>query len=402
MAVNFGFRMQGGRVAKAKKKVHIPQRPHEFDAEWFNTCLPFDGVVSKVVCEEIGTDVGFIGEVYRCHLSWQSNDGSFPASVIVKVPTQNDENFALGDGLQLYEREIMVYQELAPSLGLPMPGYLYGELDPDPAPWLERPVLFLFDRLPIRGINWLIAQFLKLAGKSKRRYVLVLEDVVDARPPTQAAGGSLDDACAALEVLAAFHAHNWMRSEVVDSQKRVWPIDRACRVYEASYLRNLDAFRARYRARVGDDVLTRLDEIQERATKLNRDLGSAPWTLLHGDYRLDNLLFRPDGEIVVLDHQGLAYGRPAVDVAYFVTTALNIEHRDEEQMLLHTYHDALVEAGVTGYSFEELGRDCGKAKEVFAHRIVGAADILDTEMSDGSTELLEIMQLRTLGWLDSA
>lgn len=388
-------------MAKQKtERIHIPQRPHEFDAGWFTSCLPHDDVVSAVRCEEIGADVGFIGEVYRCHLTWQSNDDSLPASVIVKVPTQRDENFAIGDGLQLYEREIMVYQELAPSLGLPMPGYLYGELDPDPAPWIERPLLFLFDRLPIGGINWLLAQFLKVSGKSKRRYVLVLEDIVDARPPTQAIGGSLEDALAALKVLAAFHAHNWMRTDVVTTQKRVWSIDRACRVYEASYVRNLDAFRARYRSRVGEETLARLDEIQERATELNRDLASAPWTLLHGDFRLDNVLFRPDGEIVVLDHQGLAYGRPAVDVAYFVTTALNAEHRDEEQSLLRTYHDALTDAGVTGYPFDELVRDCDKAKEVFAHRIVGAADILNTEMSDGSETLLDIMQLRTLGWLD--
>lgn len=389
-------------MARSKaKKAHIPQRPHELTAEWFNQCLSFDGIVTAVKPEEIGTDVGFIGEVYRCHLSWQPSEIPLPPSVIVKVPTQNDENFAMGDGLQLYEREIMVYRELAPSLGLPMPGFLYAANDPDPAPWIERPLLFLFDRLPIRGINWLIGQFLKFAGKSKRRYVLVLEDIVDARPPSQAAGGSLDDARSALQVLAAFHAHNWMRAEVVASQSRVWPFDRACRAYEAGYVRNLDAFRARYRSRVGDDVLNRLDEIQERATRLNRELAAAPWTLIHGDYRLDNLLFRPDGDIVVLDLQGLAYGCPAVDVAYFVTTALNVEHRDEEQRLLHTYHDALVEAGVTSYSFEDLVNDCGKAKEVFAHRIVGAADILDTEMSDGSDPLIEIMQLRTLGWLDA-
>jgi len=389
-------------MAKAdKKQSEIPQRPDEMTAAWFTRCLPFDGVVTAVVSEEIGTDVGFIGQVYRCHLSWAAGEAPLPASVIVKVPTQNDENFALGDGLQLYEREIMVYRDLAPTLGLPMTGYLYGECDPDPAPWIERPLIFLFDRLPIRGVNWLIAQFLKMSGKSKRRYVLVIEDVVDARPPTQSAGGSLDDAHAALGVLAAFHAHNWMRTEVVDAQSRVWPIDRACRVYQASYVRNLETFQKRYQSRVSPAVFTRLDEIQERATGLNRDLAAAPWTLLHGDYRLDNVLFRPDGEIVVLDLQGLAYGRPAVDVAYFVTTALNAEHRGEEQMLLDTYHRALVAAGVTDYSFPQLVADCGKAKEVFAHRIVGAADILDTEMSDGSDDLLDIMQLRTLGWLDA-
>lgn len=377
----------------------IPQQQDELTAAWFSDVLPFDGSVTEVTIKDIGLDVGFIGNVYRCYLTWATPSADLPASVIVKVPTNVDENFAIGDGLQLYEREITVYEKLRGTLGLPIPGYLYGAMDPDPAPWIERPLLFLFDKLPLGGINWLLNQFLKLSGRSKRRYVLVLEDITDARAPTQAQGGSLADTRAALRVLAAFHAHNWMRTEVVERHPRVWPVDRACRVYQANYVRNLANFQQRYRDRVSPEMFRRLDDIQERAATLNQSLAAAPWTLLHGDFRLDNLLFRDD-DITVLDLQSLGYGRPAVDVAYFVTTALNGEHRSQETQLLRTYHEALVEAGVTDYSYETLLDDCAKAKEIFAHRIVGAADILDTEKTDGSTDLLEVMQLRVLDWLE--
>ena len=124
-----------------------------------------------------------------------------------------------------------------------MPAYLYGAMDPDPAPWLGRPILFLFDHLPIRGVNWVIAQFLKVAAKSKRRYILVLEDITDARPPSQHAGGSLDDAHQALVVLARFHAHNWMRHDAQETYDKIWPMNRASRVFQASYVRNRDSVR---------------------------------------------------------------------------------------------------------------------------------------------------------------
>jgi len=395
------------------QRPHIPQRSEELTAEWLTEITELGATVSSVECEDIGTNVGFMGEVIRCHLTWDTpsepasgpasdspTSTDLPKSVIVKVPTQVDANFAAGDALQSYEREIVVYQQLRPSLGLPMPEYVYGAMDPDPAPWLQRPVLFLFDHLPIRGINWVIAQFLKLSGKSKRRYILVLEDIADARSPSQMAGGSLDDARRSLEVLARFHATNWLRTDAADTYNRIWHADRASRVFQASYVRNRERFVERFGEAIGAEKLARLDEIQTRVPEISSALAREPWSLLHGDFRLDNVLFRPNGEIVVLDLQGLGSGRPAIDVAYFITTALTGAHRHQEEHLLRTYHDALVEAGVTGYSFDDLTHDCSLTKEMLAHRIVGSADVLDTSIEGEADGLLDMMQLRVLDWLD--
>ncbi len=378
----------------------IPQRPDEMSAAWFTEILPVEGTVTEVGIEEIGADIGFIGQVYRCRLTWSppgsANDR--PSSVIVKVPTANDENFALGDGLQLYEREIAIYGR-GRSLGIPMPRHWYSAMDPDPAPWLERPLLFLFDHLPIPATNWLIRQFLRFAGKSKRRYVLVIEDIADARPPSQRDGGSLDDALAALKVLARFHAANWLNQDLVDGEKRIWPLDRAPRTYQAGYVRNRDAFIARFGSMVEPAMMQRLDEIQTRVPELRAELTAAPWTILHGDFRLDNVLFRPDGDLLVIDFQSVGYGRPGYDVAYFVTTALSGEHRTEHTRLLRTYHDELVAAGVSDYRWEQLLDDTAKATEMIAHVIVGAADVLDTAVADGE-DLAGVLQLRVLDWLD--
>lgn len=388
------------RRREKKERPHIPQRSEELTAEWFTEVLASGATVADVRLENIGADIGFMGEVHRCHLTWDGADTSdLPASVIVKTPTQVDANFAVGDGMQAYEREIVVYQTMRSTLGLPMPGFYFGAMDPNPAPWLDRPLIFLFDHLPIRGVNWVIRQFLKVAGKSKRRYILVIEDIVDARPPTQLLGGSLDDAHRALDVLARFHAANWMRTEAIEAYGKIWPLNRAARVFQASYLRNRDAFVERFGSVIGDGMMERLDEIQERSPEISSALAAEPWTLLHGDFRLDNLLFRPDDTMVVIDLQGVSSGRPAFDVAYFITTALTAEHLDEEERLLRTYHDALIEAGVSSYSWEQLVRDCELTKELLAHRMVGSADVLDTEMTDGDDAFLDVLQLRVLDWL---
>jgi hypothetical protein len=382
----------------------IPQRAEELTPEWFTEILAVGATVVEVRCEEIGVDVGFMGEVHRCHLTWGPFDGggdaaALPASVIVKTPTRIPENFAAGDALRSYEREIVVYQKLRTTLGVPMPGYYHGAMDPDPAPWMQRPLFFLFDHLSVRGINWVIARFLKLSGKSTRRYILVIEDVADARPPTQMLGGSLDDARRSLEVLARFHAANWMRSDATHHYRHIWPVDTVPRVGQASYVRNREEFVERFGPLLGDGMLERLDAIQERVPEICSSLAAEPWTLLHGDYRLDNVLFRPNGEMVVLDFQGLSSGRPAVDVAYFITTALTAEHRHDEEHLLRSYHDALVAAGVSSYSFDELVRDGELAKELLAHRIVGSADVIDTSVAADGDAFLDVIQLRVLDWL---
>jgi len=383
----------------------IPQRAAELTAEWFTQILATGATVAEVRCEEIGAGVGFLGEVHRCHLTWEpiasgGDAAPLPASVIVKTPTQIPENFAAGDALRSYEREIVVYQQLRTTLGVPMPGYYHGAMDPDPAPWMQRPLFFLFDHLSVRGINWVIAQFLKLSGKSKRRYVLVIEDFADARPPSQMLGGSLDDARRSLEVLARFHATNWMRSDATQHYRHIFPVDTVPRVGQASYVRNRGEFVARFGPVLVDGMLERLDAIQERVPEICSSLAAEPWTLLHGDYRLDNVLFRPSGEMVVLDFQGLSSGRPAVDVAYFITTALTAEHREHEESLLRSYHDALVAAGVSSYSFDQLVRDGELSKELLAHRLVGSADVLDTSVAADGDHFLDVIQLRVLDWLE--
>ena len=197
----------------AKRELqHIPQSAPELTPQWFTEALgdSTGATVTEVVHSNVGVGIGFLGELHRCQLEWDRDDERLPGSVIVKIPSTTPENRSLGEGLLAYEREIIAYRDLGDDLGVRMPRHYFSALDPDPAPWLDTPVTWLLERLPLGGVNWLVLRILWLASKSKRRYVLVMEDIADARPPSQVLGGSVADGLQALDVLARFHAHNWM------------------------------------------------------------------------------------------------------------------------------------------------------------------------------------------------
>ena len=82
---------------------------------------------------------------------------------------------------------------------------------------------------------------------------------------------------------------------------------------------------------------------------------------IHGDYRLDNLLFAtPAGgsPVATVDWQTLEIGLPGRDLGYFLGNSLSSENRREcERELVAAYHEALVALGVKGHSLEECFDD---------------------------------------------
>jgi hypothetical protein len=79
--------------------------------------------------------------------------------------------------------------------------------------------------------------------------------------------------------------------------------------------------------------------------------------LVHGDYRLDNLLFLGDA-VWAIDWQTLSLGLPARDLAYLIGTGLPVDDRRvHERSIVAAYHEALLAHGVTGYSLEDCWDD---------------------------------------------
>ena len=72
------------------ERVVIPQRVEELTAAWFTDVLATGATVTEVRCEEIGIGVGFMGEVHRCHLTWETVAGAGDAAALPSVGDRED------------------------------------------------------------------------------------------------------------------------------------------------------------------------------------------------------------------------------------------------------------------------------------------------------------------------
>ena len=103
--------------------------------------------------------------------------------------------------------------------------------------------------------------------------------------------------------------------------------------------------------RYGDDIAPAHREVCERLVAsfdayLQQEAASdRVHGLVHGDYRLDNMLFGQPGAdrpLTVVDWQTVTWGPAMTDVAYFLGCALADDvRRDNYDALLGAYHDAL-------------------------------------------------------------
>jgi aminoglycoside phosphotransferase (APT) family kinase protein len=106
-----------------------------------------------------------------------------------------------------------------------------------------------------------------------------------------------------------------------------------------------------YEGELGDDA----DTLRRSAALTARwgILGDDVAALMHGDYRLDNLMFPEHGDgVTALDWQTLSIGPPTRDLAYFLATSLLVdERRAHERELVRAYAEALGDLGVVDYPF---------------------------------------------------
>jgi hypothetical protein len=74
-------------------------------------------------------------------------------------------------------------------------------------------------------------------------------------------------------------------------------------------------------------------------------LSATPQTLVHGNFKLDNLGATPDGRTVLLDWEGTGRGAPTSDLAWYL--AINCRRLPEsKEAAIHTYRSALERHGI--------------------------------------------------------
>jgi len=189
-------------------------------------------------------------------------------------------------------------------------------------------------------------------------FTLLLDDAAPAVPGVQAEGCSLAQAGAAVRNLAALHAPLWGDPTLREHRFLMRPGRSMAATMQAAFAGALDPFVERYH---GDLAAEDVDTLRAVADDLVRRQLAAlePSTIVHGDYRLDNLLFGPgEGDVSAVDWQTAAVGPGLRDVAYFLGTSLDAGvRREHERALVGGYHSALVERGVDGYDADRCWED---------------------------------------------
>ena len=103
-------------------------------------------------------------------------------------------------------------------------------------------------------------------------------------------------------------------------------------------------------------------------------LSQAPPTLLHGDFRPDNVMFAAGGAgppAAFVDWQVMLRGPGPMDVAYFLLSATDRgTRRALETDVLRDYRAALTRGGVTGYTADQCHIDYRLAMADVLSRIV--------------------------------
>ena len=291
------------------------------EPQWLTESLRSSGViaadsgVTEFDIEPIGMGVGIMGLLYRLSLRYDGA-GAGPATVVVKLASSDPQARHVSRIFRFYEKEVGFYRHFAALTPMPTTACHAAEHD------LETD-----------------------------DFVLLLEDVGDAIVHSQVDGCPPDTALLTVENLARHHA-TFADSPLFDDPDFAWlPFGSDPPTPEGVIQGMADSWEP-FQEKFPELVTSELAAIMERFARSARSLLTVnqgrPITLLHGDFRLDNLFFSPDGKVTTIDWQVCAKGPFAYDLAYFVTQSLTIDdRRAQEAALIDAYLEELREAGVS-------------------------------------------------------
>jgi len=295
----------------------IPASIDEVTGEWLTEVTGFE--VEVVAVEQFGVGIGVSSALYRLRL-----DGAeCPASVVVKLPALDPAAVFTSTMLRMYIREVGFFAELAHRSPVRVPVSYHGAVDEETS-----------------------------------RFVMVMEDLSDMRAVDQVEGMALRDAERAVDELAAWHATWWRAADALAESGLT--VSLADPIYPAVlpmvYGEGWDKLVAEIE--LPGPIRTIGPRFATAIPRLLADLVVAPTTMIHGDYRADNLLFAPNGSVVLLDFQLIGTGSGAYDLAYFVTQSLGVEvAAEQERALFERWKTGLRAAGVPADDLSRMWDD---------------------------------------------
>lgn len=302
--------------------------PARIDAAWMTHALRASGAlhtarVTGIARTPVGN--GLVADSYRFALTYDRPEAGAPGSVVGKFPATDPASRKSGTDHLLYVREVSFYRELAATVGIHTPRAYVAEIDP-----------------------------------ATDDFTLILADLAPARQGDQLAGCSVEDAATALAEAAALHAPRWGDAslDAID-----WLAIRPAQLIpmvDAALPMIIAAYEDRFKGILEPDTIAMIEKLPMAVPRMRED-HSTPRTVQHGDFRLDNVLFDVNGgahPMATLDWQTVGVGYGAVDVAYFLSAALDPDvRRQHETRLVRGYHEGLLRRGVGGYGWDQCWKD---------------------------------------------
>lgn len=304
--------------------------PAEATAAWFSELFAPTGAgeVRSVRSEPVGT--GQMAHNERFFLRWTDEASAAaagaPATVVGKFPSPSPESREAG-ARGAYLKEVNFYRMIAGTVDVRTPKAHYAEATAD-----------------------------------STAFTLILEDLAPAVQGDQLAGCTIEDAHAAIVNLAGLHGPRWNDTSLLDYDWLQPDLSEDGLVFlDAIYNDYTRQFIERYDNRLTDEHRRVLTSFAERITSwATRPLHCRG--LVHGDYRLDNLLFDgsfDDRSVSAVDWQTVGLTSPGNDLAYFLGNGVDPAlRRSHEASMIELYHETLCERwAVVNYSLEQCQHD---------------------------------------------
>ena len=347
------------------KRTPPPENAGEITAEWMQQALAAGGTsdfpkLDSLEVEKLSEVTNAMGNLFRCRLFARGGVAADPASVIVKIPTSNAVAFRLAKWLSLHRREYVYYRDIASHSRVRVPSLLYGDLD-------------------VRS----------------HRFVLVLEDLgrMDAIP--QVDGVGVERARRAIREIAGFQGRFWEAAgEPALAACGAFLTAGESRIMQTLYLLTLPVAFERFGDLFTPDTRRLAEAFGTRIVAHFAAVAQGPKTVVHGDYRGDNVLFGRggQGDFAVIDWQGCGIGCGMYDVAFFLGTSVSIDDRRRiERDAVGEYHDIVCRMGARNFTREDCWRSYRQNMLGTLMPMVlgsGGIDMSDRALANQTRELL--------------
>lgn len=351
------------------ERIDVPRRTEDATPAFVTRALRDRGildaatVVAEVEHEPVGVGVGIVGQLARLTVRYDGTAAGAPGTVILKLPSQFPANRAVGDHFNFYEREGRFYQQLAGKLPVRTPRCYWNLIDPE-----------------------------------RDEFGLLLEDLGSRTMISQVAGVGADRAQQALVSLAGLHRELW-ESPALDAFSWMPNFNDQINLNAGQSYR--DAWPL-FVERVGPVLPEGAVALGERLKEsfeavMHQSFTASPRTVLHGDFRIDNLLFddsaAPEERVGVLDWQIAGRGPGVFDVAYLLSGSMAVEERrTAETEVVRAWFDALASPG--GYSYDDAWREYRRTSLVTTvYGVIPAAQM--DPANERGRELVEAMGVRS-------